>query len=97
MLSIDDKPGISFCREGCQLFPREEILAWEEHLNPRQIIGQIQAELHPDATNICPNCGQMNAKVSAMNCVLNLPSFFELERNNIAEPLKNGSYNSNLA
>ncbi|XP_028549549.1 E3 ubiquitin-protein ligase RNF14 [Dendrobium catenatum] len=59
--------GYDHFKEECQLFPREEILAWEEHINPRQMLGQLQAELHPDAANMCPNCGQMNAKIGKNN------------------------------
>ncbi|XP_020580780.1 E3 ubiquitin-protein ligase RNF14 [Phalaenopsis equestris] len=59
--------GYDHFKDACQLFPNEEISTWEEHMNPRQIIGQIQAELHPDAANLCPNCGQINAKVGKNN------------------------------
>lgn len=33
-------------------------------MNPRQVLGQIQAELFAAHGQLCPNCGQFNAKVS---------------------------------
>lgn len=52
-------------REGsCDLFPQEMIRNWEEHINPRQVLGQIQAELFAEHGQLCPNCGQFNGKVS---------------------------------
>lgn len=50
-------------RQHCQLFSREEVLNWEMQMNPRQVMGQIQAELHPTLVHPCPNCRQLNAKV----------------------------------
>lgn len=32
--------------------------------NPRQVLGEIQANLFPNHGARCPNCGQYNAKVS---------------------------------
>ena len=42
------------------------IQQWEERINPRQVLGQIQAELFAQQGQgqLCPNCGQFNAKVS---------------------------------
>lgn len=46
------------------MFPQEAIQQWEERMNARQVLGQIQAELFPENGHPCPNCGQLNAKVS---------------------------------
>ncbi|KAF8412572.1 hypothetical protein HHK36_000541 [Tetracentron sinense] len=55
--------GYDHFRDGaCELFPREMIQDWEERMNDRQVIGQIQAELFADHGQPCPNCGQVNAK-----------------------------------
>ena len=51
-------------RQGCELFSNDEIRDWEMRMNPRQVVGQIQAELHPKHVHTCPNCRQVNAKVS---------------------------------
>ncbi|PKA53259.1 putative E3 ubiquitin-protein ligase ARI9 [Apostasia shenzhenica] len=59
--------GYEHFKGGCQLFSVDEILAWEEHINPRQVIGQMQAQLLPNNTHLCPNCGQTNAKVGNNN------------------------------
>ncbi|KAF9624328.1 hypothetical protein IFM89_009611 [Coptis chinensis] len=54
-------------QDGCELFPREEIQQWEERMNGRQLVGQIQAELYAAHGHSCPLCGQMNAKVGNNN------------------------------
>ncbi|KAF3449386.1 hypothetical protein FNV43_RR10114 [Rhamnella rubrinervis] len=57
--------GYDHFREGtCDLFPQEMIQDWQEHVNPRQVLGQVQAELFAEHGQLCPNCGQFNAKVS---------------------------------
>ena len=60
----------------CDLFTQEMIRNLEEHLNPRWIVAQIQAEqwlvaaqrraefLRHDHSQICPSCHQFNVKVS---------------------------------
>lgn len=51
-------------RDGsCELFPQEMIEGWQEHINHRQVVGQIQAELFFQRGQRCPNCRQFNAKV----------------------------------
>lgn len=51
-------------RDGkCELFPPEAIQMWEERINARQVIGQIQAQMLPNRAHPCPNCRQMNVKV----------------------------------
>lgn len=40
---------------------------WEERMNARQVVGQIQAQLVADNGHRCPNCGQNNAKVRESN------------------------------
>jgi len=53
----------------CELFPQEAIQEWNEMMNERQVIGQIQAQLFaqggqfPQRGQLCPNCRQFNAKV----------------------------------
>ncbi|KAJ3680675.1 hypothetical protein LUZ60_016953 [Juncus effusus] len=62
--------GYDHFREECELFPREEIVRWEENLNPRQVEAQVRAELYGgfgQGTHPCPNCGQRNAKVGGNN------------------------------
>lgn len=52
-------------RDGsCELFPREMVESWQERINNRQVVGQLQAELFPQRGLTCPNCRQFNAKVS---------------------------------
>ncbi|CAL9028854.1 unnamed protein product, partial [Prunus brigantina] len=56
--------GYDHFRDGaCELFPQEAIQNWEAQMNPRQVLGQIQAELFAAHGQLCPNCGQFNAKV----------------------------------
>lgn len=50
----------------CDLFPQEVIREWIERINPRQVLGQIQAE-HAQHGLPCPNCRQFNAKVDNNN------------------------------
>ncbi|KAL8552881.1 hypothetical protein ACS0TY_001529 [Phlomoides rotata] len=57
--------GYEHFRDGnCELFPKEEIQRWEERMNGRQVVGQIQAE---DRGHPCPDCGQHNVKVGNNN------------------------------
>ncbi|KVH95186.1 hypothetical protein Ccrd_002741 [Cynara cardunculus var. scolymus] len=51
----------------CELFPQQEVRNWEEQMNPRQVMGQIQAELFADRGHSCPQCGQINVKVGNNN------------------------------
>ncbi|MFS8030424.1 putative transcription factor C2H2 family [Helianthus anomalus] len=52
--------GYDHFRDGaCELFPREEIQKWEEHVNPRQELGEIR--------DPCPRCGEINVKVGNEN------------------------------
>ncbi|CAN4077261.1 unnamed protein product [Withania somnifera] len=63
--------GYEHFREGkCELFPPEAIQVWEERINARQVIGQIQAQMLPNRAHPCPNCGQMNAKAGNNNHIL---------------------------
>lgn len=65
----DDRPHnfekkIKNCRTGnCELFPAEEIRRWEDQINGRQIVGQMQAQMFANNGHPCPNCGQQNVKV----------------------------------
>ncbi|KAF6148511.1 hypothetical protein GIB67_042470 [Kingdonia uniflora] len=52
-----------FSDEGCELFPRAMVQAWEERINERQILGQVQVGLYADQVHTCPLCRQLNAKV----------------------------------
>ncbi|GAB4834765.1 hypothetical protein Ancab_033033 [Ancistrocladus abbreviatus] len=52
---------------GCELFPPEAIQDWEERMNARQVLAQIQAELFAANARPCPNCRQLNAKVGNNN------------------------------
>ncbi|KAJ4746428.1 E3 ubiquitin-protein ligase RNF14 [Rhynchospora pubera] len=55
--------GYDHFRQGCELFPREEIVRWEENINARQVVAQVRAELFAgQANHPCPHCGQRNAK-----------------------------------
>lgn len=56
-----------FSNDGCALFPQEEVRQWEERMNIRQVVGQIQAELNPATVHLCPICKQRNAKVGDNN------------------------------
>ncbi|KAG9152738.1 hypothetical protein Leryth_018896 [Lithospermum erythrorhizon] len=51
----------------CDLFPPEAIQMWEERINDRQIVGQLQAGLIRNYGRPCPNCKQINAKVGNNN------------------------------
>ncbi|KAL2348923.1 hypothetical protein Fmac_002923 [Flemingia macrophylla] len=46
----------------CELFPREMVDSWQERINHRQAVGQVQAELFRQHGLACPNCRQYNAK-----------------------------------
>ncbi|KAI9111356.1 hypothetical protein K1719_017046 [Acacia pycnantha] len=55
-------------RDGsCELFPQEMVEAWQERINHRQVVAQIQAELLNERGQRCPNCRQFNAKVGNNN------------------------------
>ena len=43
--------------------------SWQERINHRQAVGQLQAELFPQRGLTCPNCRQFNAKVSKAFCL----------------------------
>ncbi|ESR43756.1 hypothetical protein CICLE_v10011251mg [Citrus x clementina] len=51
----------------CELFPLEMIRDWEERLNARQVVAQIQADMFDEHGLSCPNCRQFNAKVGNNN------------------------------
>ncbi|GMQ04304.1 hypothetical protein CsSME_00049767 [Camellia sinensis var. sinensis] len=60
--------GYDHFREGvCELFPQEAVQNWEERMNARQVVGQIQAQLFADRGHSCPICGQINVKVGNNN------------------------------
>ncbi|XP_006306899.2 E3 ubiquitin-protein ligase RNF14 [Capsella rubella] len=66
--------GYEHFREGtCDLFPQEAIQEWNERINERQLIGQIQAQMFaqhgqfPQRGQLCPNCRQFNAKAGNNN------------------------------
>lgn len=59
--------GYEHFRQGCKLFSDEEVQNWEMQMNPRQVVGQIQAELYFKRIYICPNCRQANAKTGNNN------------------------------
>ncbi|KNA20123.1 hypothetical protein SOVF_055230 [Spinacia oleracea] len=52
---------------GCQLFPQEAIVQWEEQVNARQVLGQIQAQMFAANARPCPGCKQLNAKMGNNN------------------------------
>ncbi|KAL6183661.1 hypothetical protein ACLB2K_045072 [Fragaria x ananassa] len=64
-----------FRDDKCELFPQEAILNWEARMNPRENLGQIQAqrvaELVAEQVDVhgqlCPSCGQFNAKFNNNN------------------------------
>lgn len=43
---------------------------WEERINERQVVGQIQAQLFAENGHSCPNCGQINVKVSLFKLII---------------------------
>ncbi|GFP95697.1 E3 ubiquitin-protein ligase rnf14 [Phtheirospermum japonicum] len=60
--------GYDHFRDGsCELFPAEEVQRWEERMNGRQVVGQIQAQMNAGQGHPCPNCGQLNVKVGNNN------------------------------
>ncbi|KAI3713742.1 hypothetical protein L1987_72328 [Smallanthus sonchifolius] len=60
--------GYDHFRDGTgELFPQEEIQKWEEHVNPRQAIDEIQAEMFHEQGHLCPQCGEINVKVGKNN------------------------------
>ncbi|KAK7252499.1 hypothetical protein RIF29_36479 [Crotalaria pallida] len=66
--AIDESDPYGHFRDGsCELFPQEMIEGWQERINPRQVVGQLQAELFPRNGRPCPNCRQFNAKIGNNN------------------------------
>ncbi|KAL2901290.1 E3 ubiquitin-protein ligase RNF14 [Bienertia sinuspersici] len=60
--------GYEHFREGeCDLFPQEMLERWEQRINARQLVGQIQAQLFAANARPCPNCRQLNAKIGNNN------------------------------
>ncbi|XP_010540765.1 PREDICTED: E3 ubiquitin-protein ligase RNF14 [Tarenaya hassleriana] len=60
--------GYEHFREGtCDLFPQEMVQQWEERVNNRQVIAQIQAQMFGQHGQLCPNCRQFNAKMGNNN------------------------------
>ncbi|PWA95951.1 NDR1/HIN1-like 8 [Artemisia annua] len=60
--------GYDHFRSGtCELFPQQEVMNWEERMNPRQLVAQIQAELYAELGHTCPQCGQNNVKIGNNN------------------------------
>ncbi|KAL1315761.1 uncharacterized protein [Arachis hypogaea] len=65
---IDPSDPYGHFRDGsCELFPQEMIENWQERINHRQVVGQLQAELFRERGLPCPNCRQFNAKVGNNN------------------------------
>uniref|UniRef100_A0A7N0U4P1 RBR-type E3 ubiquitin transferase n=1 Tax=Kalanchoe fedtschenkoi TaxID=63787 RepID=A0A7N0U4P1_KALFE len=52
-----------FKEGGCNLFTEKMVREWEERINVRQMLGQVQVEAAPDRAHGCPNCRQLNVKV----------------------------------
>ncbi|WVZ12719.1 hypothetical protein V8G54_017249 [Vigna mungo] len=66
--AIDPSDPYGHFRDGsCELFPREMVESWQERINNRQVVGQLQAELFPQRGLTCPNCRQFNAKIGNNN------------------------------
>ncbi|KAE9613284.1 putative transcription factor interactor and regulator Znf-B family [Lupinus albus] len=66
--AIDKSDPYGHFRDGaCELFPQEMIENWQERINHRQVVGQLQAELFPQSGRACPNCRQFNAKIGNNN------------------------------
>ncbi|XP_042515335.1 E3 ubiquitin-protein ligase RNF14, partial [Macadamia integrifolia] len=56
-----------FRDDSCKLFPSEVVMNWEQQMNGRQLVAQMQAQLFTDHTHRCPNCGQRNVKIGNNN------------------------------
>ncbi|GAU41460.1 hypothetical protein TSUD_237100 [Trifolium subterraneum] len=56
----------------CELFPREMVENWQRqtHINPRQEIQQIHAEVFHAGGSACPSCRQFNVKMGNNNHML---------------------------
>ncbi|RDY12418.1 E3 ubiquitin-protein ligase RNF14, partial [Mucuna pruriens] len=66
--AIDASDPYGHFRDGsCELFPREMVESWQERINNRQAVGQLQATLFPQRGLVCPNCRQFNAKIGNNN------------------------------
>ncbi|XP_020203090.1 E3 ubiquitin-protein ligase RNF14 [Cajanus cajan] len=66
--ALDASDPYGHFRDGsCELFPREMVDSWQERINHRQAVGQLQAELFPQCGLACPNCRQFNAKIGNNN------------------------------
>lgn len=66
--AIDASDPYGHFRDGsCELFPREMVDSWQERINHRQAVGQVQAELFPQHGLPCPSCRQFNAKIGNNN------------------------------
>ncbi|KAH0974364.1 hypothetical protein GBA52_016263 [Prunus armeniaca] len=84
--------GYDHFRDGaCELFPQEAIQNWEAQMNPRQVLGQIQAELFAAHGQLCPNCGQFNAKPKAIGMISK--SFYAVVLKRLEEALKEHQMN----
>jgi E3 ubiquitin-protein ligase RNF14 len=60
--------GYDHFREGaCELFPQAMIRDWEERINERQVVGQIQADMFFEHGHPCPICAQINVKIENNN------------------------------
>ncbi|KAK6934964.1 RWD domain [Dillenia turbinata] len=60
--------GYSHFREGtCELFPHEMIQQWENPINVRRVLAEVQVEADPNHVQPCPSCRQLNAKVGNNN------------------------------
>jgi len=52
--------------------------SWQERINHRQAVGQLQAELFPQRGLPCPVCRQFNAKVSKAVCLFLAKILYEI-------------------
>ncbi|GAB2209730.1 hypothetical protein Droror1_Dr00026953 [Drosera rotundifolia] len=59
--------GYDHFRGECELFSQAMIQQWEERINNRQLLAQVQVDVAGANTRHCPNCGQLNAKVGNNN------------------------------
>ncbi|KAL6971037.1 aspartate--tRNA ligase, partial [Sarracenia purpurea var. burkii] len=62
VITVGNISATAVIRQSMDMITSEVIQNWEERMNARKVLGQIQAQLFADRGHLCPTCGQVNAK-----------------------------------